>query len=287
MALEEKDRTYRSEKDRPFIHIKPKKGWRIIDIKEMRQYKDLFYLLVTRNIRVRYKQTVLGGLWAVIQPFFSMVVFTLFFGKLAKMPSDGVPYPIFNFTAMVVWTYFANAVMGSVSSLVGNAGLISKVYFPRVIIPVSLIVSGLLDFFIAFTVLLGMMFYFGIYPTAAVVLIPLLVLLVVLTACGVGMILGALNARYRDIGYATPFLVQLWMFASPIVYPSSMMPEAYRLIYALNPMVGVIEGFRSILLGTVLFPWEMLVIATVISLGLFVTGLFYFRQTERFFADII
>lgn len=271
----------------PLIHIKPKKGWQVIDFKELKQYRDLFYFLVVRDIKVKYKQTVLGGLWAIIQPFFSMVVFTLFFGKLAKMPSDGIPYPIFNYTGMVAWTYFATSITGSANSLIGNTNLISKVYFPRLIIPLSSVLAGLLDFSIAFVVLIGMMFYFHIYPTIMILLVPFPVILMMLTASGVGMALAALNAKYRDIRYTIPFLVQLWMFASPIVYPASLVPEKYRLIYALNPMTGVIEGFRSALLGTVAFPTYMILISAMVSIALFTIGLFYFKQMERYFADII
>lgn len=267
--------------------IKPKKGWQLVDFKELKDYRDLLYFLVVRDIKVRYKQTVLGGLWAIIQPFFMMVIFTLFFGRLAKVPSDGVPYPIFNFSAMVAWTYFANAVTGSGNSLIGSTGLITKVYFPRLIIPLTPVLAGLLDFSIAFIVLIGMMFYFHIYPTIMALFLPLLIILMMLTASGVGMFLAALNAKYRDIRYTIPFLVQFWMFASPIVYPASMVPEKYHLIYALNPMVGVIEGFRSVLLGTVSFPTQMLLVSTLVSMILFVIGGFYFKQMERHFADII
>jgi lipopolysaccharide transport system permease protein len=272
---------------RNFTHIKPKKGWQLINVRELREYRDLFYFLVIRDIKVKYKQTILGGLWAIIQPFFSMVVFTLFFGTLAKVPSDGIPYPIFNYSALVAWSYFAHAVTGSVQSLVGNASLLSKVYFPRLIIPLTPLVAGLLDFLIASLVLIGMMLYFQIYPTTFIVMIPFLVILMMLAAGGVGMLLAALNAKYRDIGYTVPFLVQLWMFLSPIVYPSSMVPEKYRLLYGLNPMVGIIEGFRSALLGTTAFPAMMVVFSALVSTMLFLSGMFYFKQTERFFADII
>ena len=251
------------------------------------EYRDLFYFLVVRDIKVKYKQTILGGLWAIIQPFFSMVVFTLFFGKLAKVPSDGIPYPIFSYSALVAWSYFAHAITGSVQSLVGNASLLSKVYFPRLIIPLTPLLAGLLDFLIASVVLIGMMLYFKIYPTAYIFLLPFLVILMMLTAGGVGMLLAALNAKYRDIGYTVPFLVQLWMFLSPIVYPASMVPEKYRLLYALNPMVGIIEGFRSALLGTTAFPVVMVVFSAFVSMLLFLVGIFYFKQTERYFADII
>ncbi len=273
--------------DNPFIHIRPKKGWQLVDFKELKEYRDLFYFLVAKEIKVRYKQTVLGGLWAIIQPFFAMVVFTLFFGKLAKLASDGVPYSIFNFTAMVAWTYFANSITASGNSLIGNTQLISKVYFPRLIIPLAPVLAGLLDFFIAFTMLIGMMFYFGIYPRGTILLLPFLVVLMMLTASGVGTFLAALNAKYRDIKYTIPFLAQLWMFASPVVYSTNMIPQKYRLIYPLNPMVGVIEGFRSILLGTVAFPTQIVLISACVSLILFIIGISYFKQTERSFADII
>lgn len=272
---------------RPFIHIKPRKGWQFIDLSEFKGYRDLLYFLVLRDIKVKYKQTVLGGLWAIIQPFFSMVVFTLFFGQLARIPSDGIPYPIFNYSALVAWAYFAHSIIGSVQSLIGNAGLISKVYFPRLIIPLTPLLAGLLDFLIASLVLIGMMLYFKIYPTVYILLLPFLVVFMMLMAGGVGMLLAALNARYRDIGYTVPFLVQLWMFLSPIVYPASMIPENYRILYALNPMVGIIEGFRSALLGTTAFPAMMVVFSAFVSTILFLVGMFHFKQTERYFADIL
>lgn len=272
---------------KPVVHIRPKKGLQLVDLHELSQYRDLLFFLVTRDIKVKYKQTVLGGLWAVIQPFFMMVVFTLFFGKLAKVPSDGIPYPIFNYTAMVAWTYFSTAINQSGNSIVGSGSLITKVYFPRIIIPLTPVIAGLLDFFIAFIVLLGMMLYFHVYPTAAVLMLPVLVLLMMLAASGVGMLLAALNAKYRDIRYTIPFLIQFWMFASPIVYPASLVPEKYRLIYAVNPMTGVIEGFRSALLGSLPFPAEMVLLSFIVSLTMFLTGLIYFKQVERRFADVI
>jgi lipopolysaccharide transport system permease protein len=272
---------------RPFVHIKPKRGFQLIDIKEIKEYRDLFYFLVVRDIKVRYKQTVLGGLWSILQPFFSMVVFSLFFGKLARIPSDGVPYPIFNFTAMVAWTYFSNAVTGSGNSLIGNNNLISKVYFPRIMIPLTPVIAGLLDFFIALAILIFLMFYFHIFPTLKVFLLPFLLFLMVLIASGVGTFFAALNAKYRDTKYAIPLLMNLWMFVSPVVYPVSMIPEKYRFIYSLNPLSGIIEGFRSILLGTVPFPTEMILFSGSLSLVLFIIGISYFRQMERSFADII
>lgn len=269
------------------IRIRKKSGFQLLNLRELLHYRDLLAFLVIRDIKVKYKQTVLGGLWAIIQPFFMMVVFTLFFGKLAQIPSDGIPYPIFNYTAMVAWTYFATAINTSGNSIVGSGSLISKVYFPRIIIPLTPMLAGLLDFGIAFLVLIAMMLYFGIYPNITVLALPLLVLLMMLTAAGVGLVLAALNAKYRDIRYTIPFLVQFWMFATPIVYPASMVPERFRLIYALNPMTGIIEGFRSVLLGTIAFPWTMLAMSTVIAIIVFVFGIIYFKQVERYFADII
>ncbi len=271
----------------PYLIIKPKKGWQLIDFKELREYRDLFYFLVTRDIKVRYKQTVLGGLWAIIQPFFLMIVFTLFFGNLAKVPSDGVPYPIFNYSALVAWTYFSNAITSSSNSLIQNTALISKVYFPRLITPLAPVLAFLLDFAIAFVILIGMMLYYRIYPTIMIIFLPLLVILMMFMTSGVGMFLAALNAKYRDIRYTLQFLVQFWMFASPVVYPVSMIPEKYHLIYAINPMAGVIEGFRSALLGTTAFPTQMLLISTLVSIILFIAGALYFRRTERYFADVI
>jgi lipopolysaccharide transport system permease protein len=272
---------------KPLIVIRPDRKMAPVDLRELARYRDLLFFLVARNIRVKYKQTVLGGLWALIQPFFMMVVFTLFFGRLARIPSDGVPYPIFSYSAMIAWVYFSQAVGNSGNSIVGESNLISKVYFPRIIIPLTPVLSGLLDFCIASVVLALMMAFFHILPTAAALYLPLLVLLMVLTAGGAGFILAALNARYRDIQHVIPFLLQLWMFASPIVYPASLVPERFRMIYALNPMTGVIEGFRAGLLGTGPFPWAMVLISLGVSSALFVFGLVYFRQAERHFADVI
>ncbi len=272
---------------KPYTVIKPRKGWQLFDFRELKRYRDLFYFLVIRDIKVRYKQTVLGGLWAVIQPLFMMIIFTIFFGKLAKIPSEGVPYPVFNFSAMVVWTYFANAITFSGNSLIQDREMIAKVYFPRLFAPLAPVIGFLLDFAIAFIILLGMMLYYHIYPTVMTLLVPLLLLIVVLTASGTGMLLSALNVKYRDIKYTMTLLVQLWMFASPVVYPTSIVPEEYHLIYALNPMAGVIESFRSVLLGTTAFPTQMLLVSTLASLVIFAIGAFYFKQTERYFADVI
>ncbi len=272
---------------KPYLVIKPKKGWQLIDFKELREYRDVFYFLVARDIKVRYKQTALGGLWAIIQPLFMTIVFTLFFGNLAKVPSEGIPYPIFNYSAMVAWTYFASSIASSSNSLVRESALVSKIYLPRIMIPIVPVIAYLLDFAIAFVILVGMMIYYHIYPTLMMLALPLLVILTMLTVSGVGMLLSALNAKYRDVGMTIPFLVQLWLFASPVVYPVSMIPSKYQLIYAINPMVGIIEGFRSALLGTVAFPIQMLIISILVSIIVFVIGALYFRRTERYFADVI
>jgi len=271
----------------PTLIIEPKKGWQLIDFKELKAYRDLFYFLVLRDIKIKYKQTILGASWAVIQPFFTMIVFSLFFGRLAKVPSDNIPYPIFAYAALVPWTYFANSLSMSANSLVGNTQLISKIYFPRLIIPVAPILANLLDFFIALVILFVMMLFYGIAPTHYVIVFPLLTLLMIMIAIGVGTWLSALSAQYRDIKYTVPFLIQLWMFSSPIVYPASMIPEKFRFWYGLNPMAGVIEGFRSILLGTVPFPFKMIAMSTIVSILLFVSGMMYFRRMERYFADVI
>lgn len=276
-----------NRQDKAKIHIEAERGWQFIDFHELKEYRDLFFFLVLRDIKVRYKQTVLGGLWAIIQPFFMMMVFTFFFGRLAKIPSDGVPYPVFNYSAMVAWTYFAAALTNSGNSLINSTSLVSKVYFPRLIIPLAPVLAGLLDFALAFLLLVGMMFYFQIIPTRMIVFLPLMVVIMVFAAAGTGMFLAALNAKYRDIKYTIAFILQFWMFMTPVVYPASMVPEKYRILYALNPMVGVIEGFRAVLLGCIAFPMDKLLISFVVSSALLLFGACYFKQTERYFADII
>jgi len=270
----------------PALVIEPSRGWASLNLRDLWHYRELLYFLTWRDIKVRYKQTVLGAAWAIIQPLFSMIVFTLFFGRLAKMPSDGLPYPIFNYCAMLPWTYFSNALTSSGNSLVGSANLITKVYFPRLIVPGSAVLAGLLDFAIAFVVLIGLLFYYGLTPGWGVALVPGLLLLTLIVALGVGLWLSALNVQYRDIRYAIPFLIQLWMFCTPIVYPLSLVPEKYRLWYSLNPMAGVIEGFRSALLGRP-FQWGPLGLATLVGMILLVSGAFYFRRMEKTFADVV
>ena len=271
----------------PITIIEPKKGWIPIDLREIWNYRELFYFLTKRDIKVRYKQTVLGGLWAIIQPVFTMVVFTLFFGRLAKMPSDGIPYPIFVYAGLLPWTYFANALSTSGNSLVGSANLITKVYFPRLIIPASASMAGLLDFFIAMLVMGAMMIYYQFVPSIGILLFPFLVGLTFLCAVGVGLWLSALNVQYRDIRYVIPFLVQLWMFVSPVIYPISMVPQKYQWLLALNPMGGVIEAYRASLLGHMPINWFLLGLSTVIIIILFLSGLYYFRRMEKTFADVI
>ena len=267
--------------------IEPKKAWVPIDLKEVWNYRELLYFLTKRDIKVRYKQTVLGGLWAIIQPVFAMVVFTLFFGRLAKIPSDGIPYPIFVYAGLLPWTYFANAVSSSGNSLVGSANLITKVYFPRLIVPASASMGGLLDFFIAMLVLVALMIYYHFIPSLAILLFPILVGLTFLCALGVGLWLSALNVQYRDIRYVIPFLIQLWMFVSPVIYPVSMVKEKYQWLLALNPMGGVIKAYRAAILGHLPVDWSLLSISTGVILILLISGLFNFRRTERCFADVI
>ena len=267
--------------------IEPKKGWIAFDLREVWKYRELFYFLTKRDIKVRYKQTVLGGLWAIIQPVFTMIVFTLFFGKLAKVPSDGIPYPIFVYAGLLPWTYFANALTASGNSLVGSANLITKVYFPRLIVPASAALAGLLDFFIAMLVLGILMIYYQFLPGYGILLFPALVALTFLCAVGVGLWLSALNVEYRDIRYAIPFLIQIWMFVSPVIYPISMVKESYQWLLALNPMGGIINAYRASLFGQKPIDWFLLCISAAIILILFFSGMYYFRRMEKTFADVV
>lgn len=257
-----------------------------LSLRDLWSYRDLLLFLIWRDITVRYRQTLLGAAWAIIQPFFTMIVFSLFFGRLAKVPSDGIPYPIFAYTALLPWTYFSTALGQSANSLVGSANLITKVYFPRLIIPVSTVVAGLVDFAIAFMILIAMMIYYGISPTWAILLLPTFLLLAIITALAAGLWLSALNVNYRDVRYAVPFLIQFWMFATPVAYPSSLLSEPWRTVYGLNPMVGVIEGFRWALVGAPP-PGALLGASALVSLIALIGGLFYFRQMEETFADVV
>jgi len=271
----------------PVTVIKPSKGWVSLGLKDLWEYRELLYFLTWRDIKVRYKQTALGATWAIIQPFFTMVVFSLFFGRLAKVPSDGIPYPLFAFAALVPWTFFSNGLSQSSNSLVGSANLITKVYFPRLIIPVSSILSGFIDFAIAFAVFILMVLYYGICPTISIILLPFLLLLGFTTALGVGLWLSALNVKFRDVRYVIPFLTQFWLFATPIAYPSSLLSEPWRTIYGINPMAGVVEGFRWAILGTDTAPGSMIFVSALVSLALLISGVFYFKRVEKSFADII
>ena len=273
--------------DSPVTIIRPSRGWIAVNLRELWEYRELLYFLTWRDIKVRYKQTIIGAGWAIIQPFFTMVVFSIFFGRLARMPSEGIPYPIFAYTALVPWTYFANALSQASNSLVEHRRVITKIYFPRLILPLASVLSGLLDFAIAFAVLVGMMLFYGIVPTAAIWTVPLFVLLAAMTALGVGLWLSALNVEYRDVRYAIPFLIQFWLFATPIAYSSTIVPERWRALYGLNPMAGVVEGFRWALLGKAEGPGPMLAVSVAAVILLLIGGLFYFRRMEKTFADIV
>ena len=269
------------------VRIQPSRGWVSLGLRELWEYRELLYFLTWRDVSVRYKQTVLGISWAIIQPLMTMVVFSLFFGRLAKIPSDGVPYPIFTYAALVPWIFFANGLIQSSNSLVGNANLIKKVYFPRLAVPISTVLSGVVDFVLAFFVLLGIMLYYGLVPTMNVLWLPFFLLLALVTSLGVGLWLSALNVQFRDVRHAVPFLTQLWMFSTPIAYPSSLLSEPWRTLYGLNPMVGVVEGFRWALLGTDTTPRLIIVASSLVALALLIGGALYFRRMEKTFADIV
>jgi lipopolysaccharide transport system permease protein len=271
----------------PKVIIKPSRSWFALHLNDLWQYRELLYFLAWRDIKVRYKQTVLGAAWAIIQPFFTMVVFTLFFGKLAKIPSEGVPYPIFSYAGLLPWTFFAQAMNQSSDSLVGNANLITKVYFPGLVIPLSAALAPLVDFCIAFIVLIGMMFYYQIFPTGTLIFLPAFLLLAFATSLGVGLWLSALNVQYRDVRYTIPFLTQLWLFATPVIYPSSAVQSPWRIILGLNPMTGVVEGFRWALLGIGAAPGGMIYTSMGVALLLVFTGMIYFKRMEKTFADVV
>jgi lipopolysaccharide transport system permease protein len=277
------------DEELPVLVIRASPGWRAIDLRELWRYRELLYFLTWRDIKVRYKQTVLGAAWAVIQPLAAMLIFTLFFGRLAGLDqrTGSIPYPVFSYAALLPWTFFANALTAASNSLLGNANLISKVYFPRPIIPGSAVLGGLVDYAIALGVLLLLQLRYQVAPPwTAILTVPLLTVLVTALALGVGLWLSALNVEYRDIRYAVPFLVQLWMFGTPIVYPLSIVPPQYRWLVDLNPMAGVVEGFRSALLGQA-WDWTALSLSIVLTTVLLFTGSYYFRRLERRFADVV
>ena len=276
-----------ADMETPVTVITPSHGWVALQLSKVWEYRELLYFLTWRDIKVRYKQTILGAAWAVIQPFMTMVVFSLFFGRLAQVPSDGIPYPIFSYTALVPWTLFAYGLTQSSNSLVGSANLLKKVYFPRLIIPLAAVFSGVVDFMLAFLVLMGMMLIYGIVPTAHLIWLPGFVLLALTTSLGVGLWLSAMNVQFHDVRYTVPFLTQLWLFATPIAYPSSLLSQPWRTLYGLNPMVGVVEGFRWALLETPTAPGPILAVSTLVALALLVSGALYFRRMERTFADVV
>ena len=273
--------------DIPIIRIEPSTTRLALRLHELWEYRELLYFLVWRDVKVLYKQTAIGASWAIIQPFLTMIIFTLVFGKFANMPSDGLPYPIFSFAALLPWTYFSKALNQSIQSVVNNAHLITKVYFPRFLLPISATLSGIIDFGISFVFLLGMMVWYGIVPGWGTLFLPGFILMTILTALSVSLWLSAINVRYRDVGQAIPFLIQIWMFASPVAYPVSVVPENWRLLYSLNPMAGVIEGFRWALLGKEAPEILPIVISIAVVLGLLVSGMVFFKRMEETFADVV
>lgn len=276
-----------TSKSRPFVRRQARPGWVAIDFGELWRYRELLVFQAIRDIRVRYKQTVLGVAWAVLQPVVTMVVFSLFFGKLAKLPSDGIPYPVFTFCALLPWQLFTYALTYSSNSLVDNANAVTKVYFPRLILPFSAVISGLIDFAIAFVVLAGIMFYYGVRPGWPVIVLPLFIILALAVAMSIGVWLSALNVKYRDIRYTIPFLSQFWLFATPVAYSSSLVPEKWQTVYGINPMVSVVDGFRWALLGRSAPSIPMLIVSVIATVVLLACGLFYFRRMEKSFADIV
>jgi len=271
----------------PVMRITPPGRWWVLPLSELWDYRELLYFFVWRDIKIRYKQTAIGAAWAVLQPFLTMLVFSLFFGRLAHIPSEGLPYPIFYYGALLPWMYFAGALQHSTNSIVENQRLVTKVYFPRLALPLSSVLSGLVDFAVSFLMFAAMMVYYGIRPSSATLWLPALLLLAVLTALGVGLWLSALNAIYRDVRYVLPFLVQFWMFASPVAYPSSLVPEKWRWLYGLNPMAGVIEGFRWSLTGHGTSPGRLMLASGLVVAIMLVTGLAYFQKMETTVADVV
>ena len=268
------------------LRIAPTSGWVALRLAELNEYRELLYFLVWRDIKVRYKQTALGAAWAVVQPLFTMLIFSLFFGRLAKVPSDGIPYPAFSYAALVPWTFFAHGLTQGSDSLVGSANLIRKVYFPRLLIPLATVLAGLVDFSVAFVLLLAQIALYRIHPPHPLFVAPL-ILLALMTSLGVGFWLSALNVKFRDVKYTLPFLTQFWLFATPIAYPSSLLSEPWRTLYGLNPMAGVVEGFRWALLGTKTAPGPMVLVSTFESLAILIGGAYYFRRMEKTFADTV
>jgi lipopolysaccharide transport system permease protein len=273
--------------DLPRTRREASKGWAWPKLGELWEYRELLFFFAWRDIKVRYRQTLMGVLWAIIQPFLTMVIFSLFFGRLANIPSDGVPYPVFSFAALVPWTFFANALTQASNSLVMSGNMLKKIYFPRLALPIATVLAGVVDFVLAFIVLLGIMLYYGLVPTANIIWLPLFALLALITSIGVSLWLAAMNVQFRDVRYTIPFLTQAWLFVTPIAYPSSLLPDRLRIVYGLNPMAGVVEGFRWALLGTDTAPGPMLIVSIAVALTLLVSGAFYFRRMEQSFADVV
>jgi lipopolysaccharide transport system permease protein len=269
------------------IRIQPSRGLFNLDLGAVWEFRELLYFLVWRDVKVRYKQTIIGGAWAILQPLLTMAIFTVIFGHFAKIPSDGLPYSIFTYTALLPWNYFSQAISRSANSLVGDSNLVRKVYFPRLVIPLAAVTAPLIDFLVSFLVLLVMMVWFGIALRWTVLAFPFFLLLAMMTALAVGLWLSPLNVRYRDIAHTTPFLTQFWLFASPVAYPLSLVPEKWRLLYGLNPMTGVIEGFRWALLGKESPAFGVMAVSVIVVLALLLTGIVFFRRMERTFADVI
>jgi lipopolysaccharide transport system permease protein len=272
--------------ERPLLTIAPSRGWVSLNLAEIWAHRELLYFLTWRDIKIRYKQTALGAIWAIIQPLFPMLIFTLFFGRLAKVPSDGIPYSVFAYAALLPWTYFSSGVSNSSSSIVGSSNLISRVYFPRMIIPASAVLASLVDFLIAFTLLAVLMVWHRIPVTLSILMLIPLIVLVTVTALGIGMLFSGWTVKYRDIRFALPFLVQLWMFATPVIYPASLVPEKWRWVLGLNPITGIVEGFRSALFGRP-FAWGFLAYSVVFAIVMLVYAAYSFRRMERLFADLI
>jgi ABC-type polysaccharide/polyol phosphate export systems, permease component len=282
-----KETTLTIPSDLPRTRREASKGWAWPKLRELWEYRELLFFFAWRDIKVRYRQTVMGALWAIIQPFFTMVIFSLFFGRLANVPSDGLPYPVFSFTALVPWTFFANALAQASNSLVINANMVKKIYFPRLALPIATVLAGVVDFALAFLVLLGIMLYYGLVPTVNIIWLPFFTLLALVTSLGVSLWLAAMNVQFRDVHYTIPFLTQAWLFVTPIAYPSSLLSEPWRTVYGLNPMAGVVEGFRWALLGTDTAPGRMIMVSVLVAVILFVSGAFYFRRMEQSFADVL
>lgn len=271
----------------PIVVITPARGWRALDLGDLWHHRDLLYFIAWRDVKVRYAQAAIGVAWAVLQPLLMMLVFTVFLGRLAKVPSDGLPYPVFALGGLVPWTYFANATAGATESLVSSSNMVSKVYFPRLVIPLGAVLSWLPDLFVSSTILVTVMLVYGITPTWTVILLPVFAAFAVLAAASVSVWLSALNVAYRDVRYAVPFIIQVWLFGTPVVYPASLIPDQYRILYGINPMAGVVEGFRWAVVGGASPPWSLMTVSAVMAGLLLVAGLYNFRRVEHGFADVI